>query len=191
VDKFARENQLTYKPEQIVVSTGAKQCLYNACFALLNPGDEAIIPAPYWVSYIDMVNLAGGTPVVINAPRAQHYKITAEQLAQAITPQTKLLFLNSPSNPTGMIYSHAELKAIGEVLLKHPHVIILSDDIYEHNYWAPEPFTNLPMLFPELYSRTIVINGVSKSYAMTGWRIGYAAGPVEIIKAMDKPINVA
>lgn len=185
VAKFARENQLNYKPEQIIVSTGAKQCLYNACFALLNDGDEVIIPAPYWVSYLDMTVLAGGKPVVIQTNAEQHYKITAQQLADAITPKTKLLFLNSPSNPTGMVYTHAELKAIAEVLLQHPHVIILSDDIYERNYWSREPFANLPMICPELLGRTIVINGVSKTYAMTGWRIGYAAGPTDIIKAMD------
>lgn len=185
-DKFHRDNGLDYALNQILVSSGAKQSVYNTCQALLNPGDEVIIPAPYWVSYPPIVELCEATPVVINTDDSSDYKITATQLENAITPRTKLLILNSPSNPTGMVYSHAELKALAEVLLAHPNVYILSDDIYEHIYWAKQSFKNIVMECPELYDRTIVINGVSKAYAMTGWRIGYAAGPKEIIAAMKK-----
>lgn len=184
VNKFAQENQLTYEPSQIIASSGGKQSFYNLAQVLLNTGDEVIIPAPYWVSYPDMVLLADGTPVIIPTSIEQHFKITAEQLEQAITPKTKLLVLNSPSNPTGMVYSHAELSALAAVLLKHPQVLIATDDMYEHIYWGQEPFVNILNVCPDLYDRTIVLNGVSKAYAMTGWRIGYAAGPKAIITAM-------
>lgn len=186
IEKFSRDNQLHYTPEQILVSSGAKHSLYNLFMALLNPGDEVIIPAPYWVSYPDMVLLADATPVIIETEDTQRFKLSPEQLEKAITPRTRLLILNSPSNPSGMAYSRAELKALGDVLLKHPHVMITSDDIYEHTLWTAEPFVNIVMASPDLYSRTIVVNGVSKSYAMTGWRMGYAAGPAPIIAAMKK-----
>jgi aspartate aminotransferase len=185
IDKFKRDNDLTYSLKQIIISCGAKHAIYNACQALLNPGDEVVIPAPYWVSYSDIVLLADAKPMVVYAGIEQDYKITPEQLEAAITPKTKLLFMGSPSNPTGVVYSHAELKALAAVLLRHPHVYILSDDIYEAIYWAPEPFANLVMVCPELYDRTLIINGVSKAYCMTGWRIGYTAGPKEIIEAMS------
>ena len=184
-DKFKRDNNLDYTLKQIIVSSGAKHAIYNACQALLNPGDEVVIPAPYWVSYSDIVLLAEAKPVIVYAPIEQNYKITPEQLEAAITPKTKLVFMCSPSNPTGVVYSHAELKALAAVLLRHPHVYILSDDIYEAIYWAPEPFANIVMVCPELYDRTVVINGVSKAYSMTGWRIGYSAGPKDIIEAMS------
>lgn len=184
--KFARDNDLQYKPEQILVSCGAKHSIYNALQALLNPGDEVIIPTPFWVSYTDMTLLAGGKPVIIHADIDQHFKITAEQLEKAITPRSKIFFINSPNNPSGVAYTKEELAAIGKVLLKYPQIIIISDDIYEHTYWADFPFSNILNACPELYDRTIVVNGVSKAYAMTGWRIGYAAGPVAIIKAMYK-----
>lgn len=184
--KFARDNDLQYKPEQILVSCGAKHSIYNALQALVNPGDEVIIPTPFWVSYTDMTLLAGGKPVIIHADIDQHFKITAEQLEKAITPRSKIFFINSPNNPSGVAYTKEELAAIGKVLLKHPQIVIISDDIYEHTYWADFPFSNILNACPELYDRTIVVNGVSKAYAMTGWRIGYAAGPVAIIKAMYK-----
>lgn len=186
VQKFAQENQLTYAPNQIIVSCGAKHSLFNLFEAVLNPGDEVIIPAPYWVSYPDMVMLANGVPVIVSTDAAQRFKLTAEQLAAAITPKTRLLVLNSPSNPTGMAYTRAELKALAEVLLRHPQVLVVTDDIYEHILWTDEPFANIVNVCPELYDRTIVINGVSKAYAMTGWRIGYAAGSVAIVNAMRK-----
>lgn len=186
IKKFARDNQLQYESAQIIVSCGAKHSIYNLLAALLNTGDEVIIPAPYWVSYPDMVKLCDGTPVIIRAEYDQHFKITPAQLEAAITPKTRIFFLNSPSNPTGVAYSKAELQALGTVLLKHPHVFIASDDIYEHNSWSQEPFTNIVMACPDLYHRTFVINGVSKSYAMTGWRIGYTAGPANVIAAMKK-----
>jgi len=186
VQKFQNENGLTYQPQQIIVSCGAKQSLFNVFEALLNAGDEVIIPAPYWVSYPDMVLLTDGTPVIVKTDISQRYKISAAQLESAITSKTKLLILNSPSNPSGMAYSKQELKALGEVLLRHPQVIIVTDDIYEHILWADEPFANILNACPELYDRTVVVNGVSKSYAMTGWRIGYAAGPLAIIAAMKK-----
>lgn len=186
IGKLKRDNKLDYKPEQILVSCGAKHSIYNAMQALLNPGDEVLIPAPYWVSYPDMAILAGAKPVAIYAGLEQRFKITAHQLEAAITPQTKLLILNSPSNPTGVAYSSAELAALGAVLRKHPQIVVLSDDIYEHIFWADFAFANIVMACPDLYDRTIVVNGVSKSYAMTGWRIGYAAGPAELIKAMHK-----
>ncbi len=184
LDKFKRDNQLSYNANEIIVTSGAKQALANAFYALLNPGDEVLIPAPYWVSYPDMVILGEGTPKFIHADRSQNFKITAAQLEAAITPRTRVFAINSPNNPTGMIYSVEELKALAEVLKKHPNIIILSDDIYEHLIWSNLPFANLPMVCPELKDRTVVINGVSKSYAMTGWRIGYAAGPIEIINQM-------
>lgn len=183
-DKFKRDNQLTYNTNEIIVTSGAKQAIANALCALLNPGDEAIIPAPYWVSYPDMVLLAEGVPKFIYTDHQQQFKITAEQLEATITPRTRVFMINSPNNPTGMIYSAEELKALAEVLKRHPNIIILSDDIYEHLIWSDHRFANLPMVCPELKDRTIVVNGASKSYAMTGWRIGYAAGPVEVINQM-------
>ena len=186
IDKFRHDNQLDYAPEQILVSCGGKQSFYNLAQALLNPGDEVIIPAPYWVSYPDMVLLAGGRPVIVSAGMDQHFKITPEQLDAAITPQTRLIVINSPSNPTGVIYSRGELAALGEVLRRHPEVLIASDDMYEHILWAQEPFSNIVNACPDLYERTIVLNGVSKAYSMTGWRIGYAGGPAPLIKAMTK-----
>ncbi len=184
VAKFARENGLEFAPEQVLVSCGGKQSFYNLAQALLNEGDEVIIPAPYWVSYPDMVLLADGTPVEILAGKDQHFKITPEQLEAAITARTRLLVLNSPSNPTGVAYRRAELEALGEVLRRHPQVLIATDDMYEHILWSEEPFTNILNACPDLYPRTIVLNGVSKAYSMTGWRIGYAAGPRELIRAM-------
>jgi aspartate aminotransferase len=184
IAKFKRDNDLTYERSQILVSSGAKQTIYNLCMALLDPGDEAIIPAPYWVSYPDMVLLADASPVMPFAGANQGYKITPRQLAAAITPKTRLLLLNSPCNPTGAAYTRAELKALGEVLLEHPRIFIGTDDMYEKIYWAPEPFCSLVTAVPELYGRTVTINGVSKAYAMTGWRIGYCGGPKELITAM-------
>lgn len=186
INKFKRDNKLDYKPEQILVSCGAKQSIFNLMQVLLNPGDEVLIPAPYWVSYPDMTLLTGAVPVIIEAGIEQRFKILPAQLAKAITPKTRLLILNTPSNPTGIAYTRAELVALGQVLKQHPNVIILSDDIYEHILWSAEPFANIVMACPELYDRTVVVNGVSKSYAMTGWRIGYAAGPAQLIKAMNK-----
>jgi aspartate aminotransferase len=184
IAKFDVDNAIRYERGQILVSSGAKQTIYNLCMAVLDPGDEAIIPAPYWVSYPDMVMLADGHPVMPFAGPAQGYKITPRQLAAAITPKTRLVLLNSPCNPTGAAYTRAELRALGEVLLEYPRVIIGTDDMYEKIYWAPEPFCSLLTAVPELYNRTITINGVSKAYAMTGWRIGYCGGPKEIITAM-------
>jgi aspartate aminotransferase len=184
IAKFDVDNGIKYERGQILVSSGAKQTIYNLCMAVLDPGDEAIIPAPYWVSYPDMVMLADGHPVMPFAGPAQGYKITPRQLAAAITPKTRLVLLNSPCNPTGAAYTRAELRALGEVLLEYPRVIIGTDDMYEKIYWAPEPFCSLLTAVPELYNRTITINGVSKAYAMTGWRIGYCGGPKEIITAM-------
>ena len=184
IAKFKRDNALTYDRSQILVSSGAKQTCFNACAALLDPGDECVIPAPYWVSYPDMALLADGVPVSVYAGPAQGYKMTAAQLAAAITPRTKLFIINSPSNPTGAAYTKAELQALGQVLAKHPQVAIASDEMYEHIYWASEPFTSFVQANPHLYDRTITINGVSKAYAMTGWRIGYCGGPKEIVAAM-------
>jgi aspartate aminotransferase len=184
IRKFEVDNGIKYERPQILVSSGAKQTIYNLCMAVLDPGDEAIIPAPYWVSYPDMVMLADGHPVMPFAGPAQGYKITPRQLAAAITPKTRLVLLNSPCNPTGAAYTRAELRALGDVLLEHPRIIIGTDDMYEKIYWAPEPFCSLLTAVPELYNRTITINGVSKAYAMTGWRIGYCGGPKEIITAM-------
>jgi aspartate aminotransferase len=186
INKFARDNQLTYQTDQIIVSCGAKHSFYNLLAALLNTGDEVIIPAPYWVSYPDMVKLLDGIPVIVKADIEQHFKISPAQLEAAITPKTRLVILNSPSNPTGVSYTKNELKALGAVLVKYPNVAIAIDDIYESTHWGKEPFCNILMACPELYENTIVINGVSKSYAMTGWRIGYAAGPSKVIAAMKK-----
>lgn len=186
VKKFARENNLNYDLNQILVSSGAKHSIYNLLCAVVNPGDEVIIPAPYWVSYPDMVKLADGNPVIVKTDFAQQFKMTPAQLKAAITDKTRVIMLNSPSNPTGIAYTSAELKALGDVILQHPGIIVLSDDIYEHNLWNHTPFTNILNACPLLYDRCVVINGVSKSYAMTGWRIGYAAGPAKIIAAMKK-----
>ncbi len=185
VAKFQRENGLTYDRGQIIVSSGAKQTCFNVCAAVLDPGDECLIPAPYWVSYPDMALLADGVPVSLYAGPEQGYKITPAQLAAAITPRSKLLFLNSPSNPTGAAYTKAELQALGEVLAAHPRIVIAADEMYEHIYWAPEPFTSFAAANPHLYDRTVTINGVSKAYAMTGWRIGYCGAPHELVVAMS------
>ena len=184
--KFARENGLDFELNQILVSSGAKQSLYNLFSAVLDAGDEVVIPAPYWVSYPDMALLADAVPVVIEADQSQRFKITPAQLEAAITERTRIVVLNSPSNPTGVAYSHAEFEALGEVLRRHPHVLIASDDIYEHILWTDEGFANIAMVCPDLLPRTVVVNGVSKGYAMTGWRIGYAAGPANVIAAMKK-----
>jgi len=182
--KFARENQLDYEPSQIIASSGAKQCLFNLCMGLLGPGDEAIIPAPYWVSYPAMVRLAGAEPVIVTAGIEDDFKISPGQLQAAITDDTRLIFLNSPSNPTGASYSMVELQALGAILNEHPKIVIAADDIYEHIHWGPDPFCSFATACPELYERTVTTNGVSKAYAMTGWRIGYAAGPRELVTAM-------
>ncbi|MFC3087809.1 pyridoxal phosphate-dependent aminotransferase [Tabrizicola soli] len=182
--KFLRENGLTYTPQQVSVGTGGKQILYNALMATLNPGDEVIIPAPYWVSYPDMVLLAGGTPVPVVAGIETDFKLTPEQLEAAITPKTKWFIFNSPSNPTGAGYTRDELKALTDVLMRHPHVWVMSDDMYEHLVFDDFEFCTPAEVEPGLYDRTLTCNGVSKAYAMTGWRIGYAAGPVPLIKAM-------
>lgn len=186
VEKFKRENNLTYTADQVIVGTGGKQILYNAFAATLNPGDEVLIPAPYWVSYPDMVMLNGGDPVFVEATIETNFKLTAEALDAAITPKTKWFIFNSPSNPSGAAYSHDELKALTDVLLKHPHVWILTDDMYEHLCYGDFTFVTPAEVEPKLYERTLTMNGVSKAYAMTGWRIGYAAGPVELIKGMTK-----
>lgn len=184
--KFLRDNDLTYAPSQITVNSGGKHTLFNALVATLDPGDEVIIPAPYWVSYPDMVSFAGGTPVIVAAGAEQNYKITPEQLSAAITPKTKWLILNSPSNPTGAAYSGEELKALGEALLPHDNVMVMTDDMYEHIWYADFPFTTIAQVCPDLYDRTLTVNGCSKAYAMTGWRIGYAGGPEWLISAMRK-----
>ena len=186
IAKFKRDNGLDYTHEQILVSCGGKQSFFNLAQAYLNPGDEVIIPAPYWVSYPDMVRLAEGEPVIVRAGVDTGFKITPEQLAAAITPRTRIFVINSPSNPTGVAYSHAELAALAEVLKRSPQVLVATDDMYEHILWSKEPFWNIVNACPELYERSIVLNGVSKAYAMTGWRIGYAGGPAELIKAMKK-----
>ena len=183
--KFARDNQLEYGTDQILVSSGAKQALFNLCIGLLGPGDEAVIPAPYWVSYPDMVRLAGAEPVFIDAGIEHDFKITPEQLRAAKTEKTRLFILNSPSNPTGASYSEAELQDLGSVLKDYPKVVTVSDDIYEHIHWADEPFTSFATACPALKDRIVTANGVSKAYAMTGWRIGYAAGPKALIDAMS------
>jgi aspartate aminotransferase len=184
--KFARDNGLTYDPAQVTVGTGGKQVLYNAFMATLNPGDEVIIPAPYWVSYPDMVLLAGGAPVVVTGGLDTGFKITAEALEAAITPKTKWLIFNSPSNPTGAGYAWDELKALTDVLMRHPQVQVMSDDMYEHLVFDGFEFCTPAQVEPRLYDRTLTVNGVSKAYAMTGWRIGYAAGPEPLIRAMRK-----
>ena len=186
IDKFQRDNGLSYEPNQILVSCGGKQSFFNMALALLNAGDEVVIPAPYWVSYPDMVRIAEGTPVIVETEQANRFKITAEQLEAAITPKTKLVVLNSPSNPSGVAYTEAELKALAAVLLKFPNVLVATDDMYEHILWAEGGFHNILTVCPELYDRTIVMNGVSKAYSMTGWRIGYIAGPEALVKAMKK-----
>lgn len=186
VDKFKRDNQLNYELDQILISCGGKHSIFNLFAAILDHGDEVIIPAPYWVSYPDMVLALDGTPVIVQTTIDQNFKMTAEQLEQAITPNTKLVILNSPSNPTGMTYYPEELKSLAEVLLKYPDILIMSDDIYEHILWTQDKFVNIVNVCPALYDRTVVINGVSKAYAMTGWRIGFAAGPRIILNAMKK-----
>jgi len=186
VDKFKRENQLDYTVAQTIVSSGGKQVIANALMATVNPGDEVIVPAPYWVSYPELVALCGGTVVFAQASRSNNYKLTAAELEAAITPRTKWLMFNSPCNPSGAAYTREELQALTEVLLRHPHVWILSDDIYEHLTYGDFKFTTPAQLAPQLYERTLTMNGVSKAYAMTGWRIGYAAGPLALIKAMEK-----
>ena len=185
-EKFRRDNQVAYQPDQVLVSCGAKQSIYNLATALLGTGDEAIILAPYWVSYPDIVLLADAVPVILAAGPEQNFKVTPGQLEAAITPRTRLLMINSPSNPTGVAYTRAELEALAEVLRRHPQVIVATDDIYEHIYWSPEPFCTLLTVAPDLHERVVTINGVSKVYAMTGWRIGYAAGPRKLIAAMKK-----
>ncbi len=186
ISKFKRENDLDYKADQILVSCGGKQSFYNMAQALLDTGDEVVIPSPYWVSYPDMTLLAGGVPVFIQARAEQQFKITPAQLAASINEKTKVVVINSPSNPTGMAYSKKELAALGEVLREHPRVIIATDDMYEHIRWSDDPFVNIVNACPDLYDRAIVMNGVSKAYSMTGWRIGYAGGKAKIIKAMKK-----
>ena len=186
VGKFQRENNLEYKNSQVLVSCGAKHSLYNLFQATLNPEDEIILPAPYWASYPDMAILAGAKPIIVTTAISENFKINAEKLDRAITEKTRMIVLNSPSNPSGANYNSQELADLGEVLLKHPNVLVVTDDIYEHIYWGPDMFTNIVNSCPKLYNRTIVINGVSKAYSMTGWRIGYAAGPEKIIKEMKK-----
>lgn len=184
-DKFKRENGLDYKPEQVIVGTGGKQILFNAFMATINPGDEVIIPAPFWVSYPEMIALCGGTPVAVETTIENNFKMTAEQLDKAITPKTKWFMFNSPSNPSGAAYSRQELKALTDVLMKHPNVWVLTDDMYEHLVFGDFVYYTPAQVEPALYERTLTMNGVSKAYAMTGWRIGYAAGPLPLIKAMD------
>lgn len=186
IEKFKRDNNLTYGMDQILVSSGGKQSFYNLCQGLLNDGDEVVIPAPYWVSYPDMALLAGGEPIIVEASIEQGFKITPQQLEAAITPKTKMVVINSPSNPTGAVYTADELKALGEVLKQHPEIVIASDDMYEHILLNDIPFTNILEVCPELTDRTVVMNGVSKAYSMTGWRIGYAGGPKDLIAAMRK-----
>lgn len=184
--KLARENQLNYTPEQILVSVGCKHSIYNLMQAVLNPGDEVVIPAPFWVSYPDMARLAGAEPVIIKTGAEQHFKISREQLRGALSERTRLVILNSPSNPTGAVYTADELRELASVLEEHPEILVASDDIYEHVRFTGQPFVNILNVAPKLHDRTVVLNGVSKSYAMTGWRIGYAAGPLSVIKAMTK-----
>jgi aspartate aminotransferase len=182
--KFKNENELDYKPSEIIIGTGGKQVLYNALVATINPGDEVIIPAPYWVSYPDMVLLAGGTPVEVVTTMKSGYKMQPEDLERAITPKTKWIIFNSPSNPTGAAYTKDELKAVTDVLVRHPHVYVMSDDMYEHLVYDNFKFYSPAQLEPRLYPRTLTVNGVSKAYCMTGWRIGYAGGPEQLIKTM-------
>lgn len=186
IRKLQNENQLAYDQAQIFVCNGAKQGIFNLLLSVLNPGDEAIVPAPYWVSYPDMIKIADGEPVILNCTAENGFKITPKQLEASITDLTRLLIINSPSNPTGKVYSAADYRALADVLLEYPKITIVCDDIYEHIYWGDEPFHTLLNVCPELANRTVIINGVSKAYAMTGWRIGYAAGPKEIITEMRK-----
>ena len=186
IAKFSRENGLDYEPKQILVSCGGKQSFFNLSLALLNPGDEVIIPAPYWVSYPAMVKVADAVPIIIKAGSEQHFKISPEQLEAAITPKTRLFVINSPSNPSGMAYTKSELEGLAAVLLKHPHVLVATDDMYEHIIWSEGGFHNILTVCPDLYDRCIVLNGVSKAFSMTGWRIGYAAGPQKLIATMKK-----
>ena len=186
ITKFERDNGFQYQPDQILVSSGGKQSFYNLCQALLNKGDEVIIPAPYWVSYPDMVILAEGKPVIVETTIEQQFKINADSLRQAITDRTRMLVINSPSNPSGLAYSKKELESLAEVLLEYPDILVVTDDMYEHIIWNKEGFSNILNACSDLYDRCMVLNGVSKAYAMTGWRIGYAAGPADIIKAMKK-----
>lgn len=184
IAKFKNDNNLDYQPKQILVSCGGKQSSYNLTQAMINPGDEVIIPAPFWVSYPDMVLLADGVPIIIETTQAQHFKISPEQLRAAITDKTRLIFINSPSNPSGVAYTLEDLKALGDVLIDFPNIIIATDDMYEHILWNQGSFVNILNAHPEFYDRTVVMNGVSKAYSMTGWRIGYAAGPADLIEAM-------
>lgn len=186
IEKFKRDNGLSYEPNQILVSCGGKQSFFNLALALLNPGDEVVIPAPYWVSYPDMVKIAEGVPVVVETNQSARFKMTADQLDAAITEKTRLVVINSPSNPSGVAYTEAELKALAEVLKKYPDVLIATDDMYEHILWAEGGFHNILTVCPELYDRTLVMNGVSKAYSMTGWRIGYVGGPQKLVAAMKK-----
>ena len=186
IEKFKRDNNLNYSLTEVMVSSGGKQVFYNLCQSVINPGDEVIIPSPFWVSYPDMVLLADGVPVIVETGIEENFKISPEQLENAITDRTKLFVINSPSNPTGGVYSKEELVALSKVLERHPHVMIITDDIYEHIRWNNDPYYNIVMVNSSLKDRTIVLNGVSKAYAMTGWRIGYAAGPEAIIKSMKK-----
>jgi len=185
-DKLKRDNGLSYTPEQITVGCGGKQTIYNALMATLNPGDQVIIPAPYWVSYPDITLLAEGEPVFVDCPEATGFKLTPDALEAAITPRTKWLILNSPSNPTGAAYTRADLEALAEVLLKHDHVWVMSDDMYEFIIYGDFEFTTIAQVEPRLYDRTLTLNGLSKAYCMTGWRVGYAAGPVDVVRAMNK-----
>jgi len=184
--KFKRENELEYSVDQIIAGTGGKQVLYNALIASVNPGDEVIIPTPYWVSYPDMTLLAGGVPVMVDTTAADGFKVKAENLEAAITPKTKWIILNSPGNPSGAAYTRADLEALAAVLRKHPHVYIMSDDMYEHITYDDFEFTTMAQVAPDLFDRTLTVNGVSKAYSMTGWRLGYAGGPLDLIKAMTK-----
>ncbi|MBL1140660.1 MAG: pyridoxal phosphate-dependent aminotransferase [Proteobacteria bacterium] len=186
IDKFKRENNLEYNSNQVLVSCGAKHSLYNLFQAVLNSGDEIIIPAPYWVSYPDMAKLAGAEPVIIKTTIDDHFKITPNKLRGAISEKTRMVVFNSPSNPTGVSYTEEELAALGEVLIEHPDILIVTDDIYEHILWGQDKFVNIVNACPDLYDRTIVVNGVSKAYSMTGWRIGYVGGPESVIKGMKK-----
>jgi aspartate aminotransferase len=186
IAKLSRDNELVYESSEILVSGGAKQSIYNMLQACLDAGDEVLIPAPYWVSYPDMVRLADAEPVILHTSAKDNYLISPQQLSSAINEKTRLLILNAPSNPTGMGYSQSQLKALGEVLLDHPKLLICSDDIYEHIWWGDEPFRNIAQVVPELKERMVLVNGVSKAYAMTGWRIGYAAGPAALISQMRK-----
>jgi aspartate aminotransferase len=186
IDKFERDNGLSYQASQVLVSVGGKQTIFNLAQAMINPGDEVIIPAPYWVSYPDIVLLAGGVPVFVPAGIEQGFKITPEQLDEAINERTRLIFINSPSNPTGAVYTKSELEALGDVLRQYPQVLIATDDMYEHILWTDEPFVNIVNACPDLLDRTVVMNGVSKAYSMTGWRIGYCGGPADLVAAMKK-----